>query len=56
MANYPEYLERNALIERIQKAYCDCCENYNGVRCCACGIGNAILTLWEMLRQPRAYR
>lgn len=47
MANYPEYLERNALIERIQKAYCDGCENYNGVRCCACGIGNAILTLWK---------
>ncbi len=42
MANYPEYLERNALIERIQKAYCDGCENYNGVRCRACGIGDAI--------------
>lgn len=32
MANYPEYLERNALIERIQKVYCDGCENYNGVK------------------------
>ena len=42
MANYPEYLERNALIERIKKAYCDGCENYNGVRCRACGIGDAI--------------
>lgn len=42
MANYPEYLERNALIERIQKAYCDGCKNYNGVRCRACGIGDAI--------------
>ncbi len=42
MANYPEYLERNALIERIEKAYCDGCENYNGVRCRACGIGDAI--------------
>lgn len=42
MANYPEYLERNALIERIEKAYCDGCENYNGVRCSACGIGDAI--------------
>ena len=48
MDNYPEDLERNALIERIEKAYCDGCENYNGVRCCACGIGNAILTLWKM--------
>ena len=42
MDNYPEYLERNALIERIKKAYCDGCENYNGVRCRACGIGDAI--------------
>lgn len=42
MANYPEYLERSALIERIKKAYCDGCENYNGVRCRACGIGDAI--------------
>lgn len=29
-------------IERIKKAYCDGCENYNGVRCRACGIGDAI--------------
>ena len=42
MANYPEYLERSALIERIKKAYCDGCENYNGVRCRACDIGDAI--------------
>lgn len=42
MSNCPEYLERNALIERIEKAYCDGCENYNGVRCRACGIGDAI--------------
>lgn len=41
MANYPEYLERNAFIERIKKAYCDGCENYNGVKCHACGIGDA---------------
>jgi hypothetical protein len=27
MANYPEYLERNALVERIKKAYCDGCVN-----------------------------
>lgn len=38
MADYPEYLERSALIERIKKAYCDGCENYNVVRCRACGI------------------
>ena len=42
MSNYPEYLERNALIEKIKKSYCDGCENYNGVRCRACGIGDAI--------------
>ena len=42
MANYPEYLERNALIERIEKAYCDGCETYNRVKCRACSIGDAI--------------
>ena len=42
MDNYPEHLERNALIERIKKAYCNGCENYNGVKCRACGIGDAI--------------
>lgn len=42
MTNYPEYLERSALIERIEEAYCDGCKNYNGVRCSACGIGDAI--------------
>ena len=42
MDNYSEYLERNALIERIKKAYCNGCENYNGVKCRACGIGDAI--------------
>ncbi len=43
MANYPEYLERNVFIERIKKAYCDGCENYNGVKCHACGIGDGVL-------------
>lgn len=42
MDDYPEYLERSALIERIKKAYCDGCENYNGVRCRACGINDAL--------------
>ena len=42
MADYPEYLERNALIERIKKVYCNGCESYNGVRCRACDIGDAI--------------
>ena len=51
MANYPEYLERNALIERIKKSYCKDCQNYNGVRCRACGIGDAI-DVGKMPRQP----
>ena len=42
MDNYSEYLERNALIERIKKAYCNGCENHNGVKCRACDIGDAI--------------
>lgn len=42
MLNYPEYLERSALIERIKKEYCDGCKNYNGVKCRFCGIYDAI--------------
>ena len=51
MANYPEYLERNALIERIKKAYCDGCENYNGLDAVLAVLAMP-LTLWKMPRQP----
>lgn len=37
-----EYIEREKTIKRIQKAYCADCNSYNGVRCRACGIGDAI--------------
>lgn len=41
MANYPEYIERSALIERIQEAYCAAgCKNYKGLRCESCDIGD----------------
>lgn len=37
-----EYFEREATIKRIEEAYCADCNSYNGVRCRACGTGDAI--------------
>ena len=37
-----EYFEREATIKRIQEVYCADCNSYNGVRCRACGTGDAI--------------
>lgn len=37
-----ECIEREAAIKRIKEVYCAGCNSYNGVRCRACGIGDAI--------------
>lgn len=37
-----EYLEREALIENMKRIYCTDCNSYNGVRCRACGTGDAL--------------
>lgn len=37
-----ECIEREATIKRIQEVYCVGCNSYNGVRCRACGTGDAI--------------
>lgn len=37
-----EYIGREATIKRIEEAYCADCNSYNGVRCRACGTGDAI--------------
>lgn len=37
-----ECTEREATIKRIKEVYCVGCNSYNGVRCRACGIGDAI--------------
>ena len=37
-----EYIEREATIKRIEEVYCVGCNSYNGVRCRACGTGDAI--------------
>lgn len=37
-----EYFEREATIMRIEEVYCADCNSYNGVRCRACGTGDAI--------------
>ena len=37
-----DLVDRQALIERIEELYCKECNSYNGVRCRACGTGDAI--------------
>lgn len=37
-----ECVEREATIKRIEAVYCADCNSYNGVRCRACGTGDAI--------------
>lgn len=37
-----KYIEKEATIKRIEEVYCADCNSYNGVRCRACGIGDAI--------------
>ena len=42
MGNEKRLIDANAWIERVKEAYCPGCENYNGVRCRACWIDDAI--------------
>ena len=37
-----EYISREETIKRIEEGYCTGCNSYNGVRCRACGTGDAI--------------
>ena len=37
-----EFISREATIKRIEEVYCVGCNSYNGVRCRACGTGDAI--------------
>ena len=37
-----EYISREETIKRIKECYCTGCHSYNGVRCRACGTGDAI--------------
>lgn len=37
-----EYIRREETIKRIKECYCAGCNSYNGVRCRACGTGDAI--------------
>lgn len=37
-----EFISREATIKRIKEVYCADCNSYNGVRCRACGTGDAI--------------
>ena len=44
-----EFIDREKAIANIKAAYCCGCENYNGVRCRACQIMDAMC--WKMNRQ-----
>ena len=37
-----EYISREETIKRIKESYCAGCNSYNGVKCRACGTGDAI--------------
>ena len=37
-----EFISREATIKRIKEVYCVGCNSYHGVRCRACGTGDAI--------------
>ena len=37
-----EYIRRDETINRIKEVYCVGCNSYHGVRCRACGTGDAI--------------
>ena len=37
-----EYISSEETIKRIKECYCTGCNSYNGVRCRACGTGDAI--------------
>lgn len=37
-----DFISRESTIKRVQEVYCAGCNSYNGVRCRACGTGDAI--------------
>lgn len=37
-----EFISREETIKRIKEVYCICCNSYHGVKCRACGTGDAI--------------
>ena len=41
----PRYIDADALIENIKRVYCTDCNNYNEVRCRACGTDDAMMMI-----------
>ena len=41
----PRYIDADALIRETQRVFCEGCNNYNGIRCRACGTDDAISML-----------
>lgn len=40
-----ELIDRQALVKQMKETYCTDCENYNGIKCRACWIDDAIGTV-----------
>ncbi len=43
-----QYIERRAAIEQTRLLYCKECNSYNGIRCRACELDNAMLLMEEI--------
>jgi ribosomal protein S27AE len=41
----PEYIEREAVVARIKQTFCSDCDSYNGVKCRACLLDDALLQI-----------
>lgn len=39
------YIDADALSERIKEVYCTDCDNCNEIRCCSCGIEDALIQI-----------
>ena len=42
MAEYAEYIEREALMRRIKEIHCAECNSYHGLKCKACWVDDAL--------------
>lgn len=34
------YIEADAFAEKMKRQYCECCDNYHGIRCKSCSCGD----------------
>ncbi len=56
MSEFSEFIDREKAIAKIKAAYCCGCENYNGVRCRACQIMDAMDVLEDEPAAPDSWK